>query len=91
MSLQYYIKNNRVGSSNDIGTDLPMNLGRHCDNVYLSQAPIGFSFDLGAEKIGGRPVWNSYEVGKLSIVTPRNASPAVKFNCRQPCWDRQCR
>lgn len=91
MSVHYYIKNNKVTSSNDIGSDRPMNLGRTCDNVYLSQAPIGYYMDLGAEKIGNRPVWNSYEVGKLSIITPRNYVPAGRYNCRQPCWGRDCR
>lgn len=93
MSLNYYSEFNqgKVSTSNDLNSNQqPMPLG-DCNNFYLSPAPMGWYLDLGAEKIGNRPVWQSFQVGNPTNLTPNKYRQPGKFNCHQPCWQKNCK
>jgi len=80
-----------MSTSNDINSEQRIQIGNRCDHVYLAQAPMGYYLDLGERSIGNRPVWKSYEVGNPTWNTPKNYVPNVKYECKQPCWSKQCR
>ena len=92
LNLNYYSDNGRVTTGNDLGPqhDMPMTQ-RDCNNFYFGQSPMGYYLDLGAQPIAGRPVWKAFRVGDCTKTTPSNYRQPGKWDCRQPCWNPQCK
>lgn len=90
MSLNYYLDNGKVVSGNDISEDKPMT-DTNCNNFYFSNNPTGWFNDLGQQPIGKRPVHQRYHIGNHTCVAPTKYVQPGRFDCRQPCWGRQCK
>ena len=88
--LNYYEEQGKTVSSNDLGASKPLTKDR-CKNFYTTNNPTGWYLDLGHQTIGKRPVIKPYHVGSTTKVTPTNYVQRGKFDCKQPCWDRNCK
>ena len=90
MSLNYYVMEGKVSTGHDLNQSHISFKECLKAHYYLSPAPMGWYNDLGAEPIGQRPVWKSYEVGNPSVVSQSNYHYDAAFDCRQPCWTKNC-
>jgi len=90
--MNYYASNGEVVSMNDLNQPQTLS-SQECikAHYYLSPSPMGYFNQLGAETVGQRPVWKSYEVGKLTCTSKTSYRDTGNYSCRQPCWSPNCK
>lgn len=93
MSLvNYYMDGKEVMTGNDLDRQQAMSTADCVKaHYYLAPSPMGWFNELGAEPVGKRPVWKSYEVGKLTCTSPTKYRDFGYYECRQPCWCNKCK